>query len=71
MDRLQGHIDTVSALGKGILAGVALGFIFSLIAPSDTRTLEIMRKGPEVWIWGGIVGGFIGLAIDGMRRGKP
>lgn len=70
MDYLKGHTDTLVAIGKGALAGAALGFMFSLIASADTRTFEIMRKAPEAWVWGGIVGGFIGLAIDGIRRGK-
>lgn len=68
MDYLSGHIDTLVAIGKGALAGVAIALMFSLIAPADTRTYEIMRKAPEVWVWGGIVGGFIGLAKDRMQR---
>ena len=70
MDYIKGHTDTLVAIGKGALAGVALGFMFSLIAPTDTRTYEIMRKAPEAWVWSGIVGGFIGLAIGGVRRNK-
>ena len=70
MDYLKGHTDTLVAIGKGALAGAALGFISTFIAPADTRTFEIMRKAPEAWVWSGIVVGFIGLAIDGVRRNK-
>ena len=70
MDQLQEHINTLSAIGKGVLVGIALGFIFTFIAPADTRTFEIMHKAPEAWIWGGLVGGLIGLGIDGIRRGN-
>ncbi len=70
MDYLQEHVDTLASIGKGVLAGAAIGFIFTFIAPPETRVFAIMHKGPEAIIWAGIVGGLFGLAKDHYKRNQ-